>query len=185
MASKLFRKIQPATPINNVGRLRYFDRSYGDKDLNVYALDFGSNRKWRRIESNLFKQVSSLELPELLDLVATKDCELVKNDYFHLVEIRGQAHALKQLKLYLIENHLTKELIKFAVDFSIPEPKTIRLSITSLFRAYKLREAKTAFRIKKLRVRSCTFSSITPVLHLTQQSPNAPNTSPAFSLAAA
>ena len=185
MASKLFRKIQRATPINNVGRLRYFDLSFGGKDLNVYALDFGSNRKWRRIESNLFNQVSNLELPELLDLVATKDCELVTNDYFHLVEIKGQEYALKQLKLFLVENHLIKELVKFAVDFSIPQSKIIRLSITPLVRTYKLREAKTLFRIKKLRIRNYSFSLITPVLHLTQQAPNAPNTAPAFSLAAA
>lgn len=184
MASKLFRTIQRATPINNVGRLRYFDLSFGGKDLNVYALDFGSNRKWRRIESNLFKQVSNLELPELFDLVATKDCELVTSDYFYLVEIKGQEYALKQLKLFLVENHLIKELVKFGVDFSIPQPKTIRLSITSLVRVYNLHKAK-ALRIKTLQVRSCTFSSITPVLHLTQQSPNAPNTAPAFSLAAA
>jgi hypothetical protein len=184
MASKLFRKIQRATPINNVGRLRYFDLSFSGKDLNVYALDFGSNRKWRRIESNLFKQVSNLELPELLDLVATKDCELVTHDYFHLVEIKGQEYALNQLKLYLIENHLLKELIKFAVDFSIPPHKAAKLKIAALRKIYfaKLVQVRKS---KVLLHRSYTFSSISPLLLLTQQSPNAPNTPPALSLAAA
>lgn len=184
MASKLFRTIQRATPINNVGRLRYFDLSFGGKDLNVYALDFGSNRKWRRIESNLFKQVSNLELPELLDLVATKDCELVTSDYFYLVEIKGQEYALKQLKLFLVENHLIKELVKFAVDFSIPQPKAIKLTITSLLSAYNRLEAK-AKEILKLLSKSFRHSVITPALLLPQQAPNAPNTAPAFSLAAA
>lgn len=184
MASKLFRKIQPATPINNVGLLRYFDLSFGGKDLNVYALDFGSDRKWRRIESNLHKQVNNLELPELLELVATKDCAQVINSYFYLVEIKGQAYAIKQLKLYLVENHLTKELIKFAVDFSIPQPKAIKLITTSLLSAFKFHEAQV-LKIKKLLRKSYRFSSITPALVLPQRSPNAPNNTPAFSLAAA
>ena len=184
MASKLFRKIQPATPINNVGRLRYFDLSFGGKDLNVYALDFGSNRKWRRIESNLHKQVNNLESPELFDLVATQDCEQVLDDFIYLFDEKGQEYALNQLRLYLVENHLSKELIKFAVDFSIPQPKAIKLTITSLLSAFKRHEAK-AKKVLKLLRESYRFSSIIPALLLPQQSPNAPNTAPAFSLAAA
>ena len=184
MASKLFRKIQPATPINNVGRLRYFDLSFGGKDLNVYALDFGSNRKWRRIESNLHKQVNNLESPELFNLIAAKDFEQVLDDFIYLFEEKGQAHALKQLRLYLVENHLSKELIKFAVDFSIPQPKAIKLIITLLLSAFKRHEAK-AKKILKLLRKTYRFSLITPALLLPQQAPNAPNTAPAFSLAAA
>lgn len=184
MASKLFRKIQPATPINNVGRLRYFDLSFGGKDLNVYALDFGSNRKWRRIESNLHKQVNNLESPELFNLIAAKDFEQVLDDFIYLFEEKGQAYALKQLRLYLVENHLSKELIKFAVDFSIPQPKAIKLIITLLLSAFKRYEAK-AKKILELLPKTYRFSLITPALLLSQQAPNAPNTAPAFSLAAA
>ena len=184
MASKLFRKIQRATPINDVGRLRYFDLSFGGKDLNVYALDFGSNRKWRRIESNLFKQVNNLESPELFNLIAAKDFEQVLDDFDYLFEEKGQAYALKQLRLYLVENHLIKELIKFAVDFSIPPHKAAKLKIAALRKIYLAKLVQVS-KTKVLLHRSYTFSSISPVLLLTQQSPNAPNTAPAFSLAAA
>lgn len=184
MASKLFRKIQPATPINYVGSLRYFDMSFGGKDLNVYALDFGSNRKWRRIEANLHKQVANLELWELFALIAPEHQWAIENDMYELESRKNYEYAIKQLKLYLVENHLLGQLVKLAVDFSIPPHKAAKLKIAALRKIYAnklLQESKTKVRLR----RSYTFSSITPALLLTQESPNAPNTAPAFSLAAA
>jgi hypothetical protein len=58
------------------------------------------------------------------------------------------------------------------------------LLLPQLFNTVKLQKSKARQILKRLH-RSFRFSSITPAIQLPQVAPNAPNTLPAFSLAAA
>lgn len=185
MASKLSRVIPPATPVLHVGSLRYFDRNLGSyKDLNVRALDFGSNRAWRRIEKNLTKQVANLELCDLLPLIAPENQWEIENDFYTLEMRKDRAYAMEQLRLYLVENYLCNELLRVAYDPTKPLPKLLPLLATQLLNAYELVKQKARMTLKQLR-RIFRFSVFTPFIQLPQRSPNAPNTAPAFSLVAA
>jgi len=184
MASKLLRTIGNATPLHYVGRLRYFDQNIFGRELNVRALSHGSNRTWNRLEKRLHKQVANLELFDLLELVAEKDREAIENDFYYLYESKNRDYALEQLRLYLVEAHLENELVRVAYDPSAPLPKLVPLRRSQLFNAFNKITQAARQSLKRLN-RLHRFRFIASHIASTQQTPNAPNTALAFSLAAA
>jgi len=183
MATKLSRTIGNATPINHVGQLRYFVRSIYGKNLDTSILDFGSNRSWRRVERDLYRQLEGLGFYDLNTLVAPDQRTNVYDDFLILQDRFGEAKALEILRKYLVESYLCTELVRLAVDFSLPakiDNYTVKL-IKDEIEKLKAADQKRA---KELR---CSFEVIvkSPPIQLPQVAPNAPNTLPAFSLAAA
>ena len=178
MASKLFRIIGNATPLNHVGRLRYFDSTKS-------ILDFDpSKRVFRRIQKSLTKQLATLSFYDLNTLVASKDRQGVYDDFMELQFRIGEAAALDLLRAFLVENHLCNLLVRLSYDPTKPFPGSLRLLATQLFNAFENAKIEARRILKRLH-RSFRFSSITPAIQLPQCSPNAPNTLPAFSLVAA
>jgi len=185
MASKLSRTISPNTPVLNVGRLLYFDQNIlGREDLNLKALDFGSNRTWRRIEKHVSNQVANLGLGELLALVAEKDREMLYQDFYQLEIRKNPAYAITQLRLYLVENYLCNELLRVAYDPSEPLPKLQPLLATQLFNAFEVLKQKSREALKRLN-RQFSFNAFAPAIQVPDKTPNAPNYTLALSLAAA
>ena len=177
MASKLSRKIAHATPLENVGRLLRHDPG-------ISILDFGRNRNWRRVERALYRQVKNLGFYDLNTLVAPDQRELVYHDFIDLQMSIGEAEALKRLRSFLVENKLCAELIRLAVDFSLAInldlPKKLKLVSER-----EISEKRKAREVAKILQQSFRTSIYSPVIQLPQVAPNAPNTLPAFSLAAA
>lgn len=184
MASKLFKTIGNATPLHNVGRLRYFDRSYGGKDLNVRALDFGSNRAIRRFYERTSQQVTNKDLVDLLLLVHENDAKTLANDFYILERDKNQKYALEQLRLYLVEAHIVNELVRIAYDPTAPLPKQLPLLATDLLNAFELVRQATRQALERLN-QYFRFIAFKPAIQLPQRLPNAPNTATAFSLVAA
>jgi hypothetical protein len=185
MASKLSKTISPNTPVLNVGRLLHFDQNIlGREDLNLRALDFGSNRAWRRIEKNVSKQVANLGLGELLALVAEKDREVIYQDFYQLEARKNSLYAITQLRLYLVENYLCNELLRVAYDPSKPLPKLLPLRVTQLLNAYEIKKREDREALTRLN-REFRFNAFAPAIQVPQKTPNAPNYTPALSLAAA
>ena len=183
MATKLSRTIGTATPINHVGPLRYFVRSIYGKDLDTSILDFGSNRSWRRVERDLYKQVNGLEFYGLSTLVAVEQRDDLYGDFLILQDRFGEAKALEILRRYLVESYLCTELVRLAVDFSLPA-KIDNYTVNLVEVEKKKKEAADQKRAKLLR-RSFQVIVKSPAIQLPQAAPNAPNTLPAFLLAAA
>jgi hypothetical protein len=184
MATKLSRTIGNATPINHVGQLRYFVRSIYGKNLDTSILDFGSNRSWRRVERDLYRQLEGLGFYDLNTLVAPDQRTNVYDDFLILQDRFGEAKALEILRKYLVESYLCTELVRLAVDFSAPIKADLfeKLAIVNL--GVEKQKAEKQKLLKELQqvFRAAAFS---PVIQLPQVAPNAPNTLPAFSLAAA
>lgn len=177
MASKLSRTICNATPINHVGRLRWFNPANA-------ILDFGNNRDWRRVKRALYKQVEGLGFYDLNTLVAPDQRNIVYDDFLILQDRFGEARALEILRSYLVESYLCTELVRLAVDFSLPIntdlPKKLKL-----VNERKITESKKVREVAARLHRSFNAAIYSPVIQLPQVAPNAPNTLPAFSLAAA
>lgn len=184
MASKLSRTIPPATPVLYVGWLRSFDQNIFGRDLTVRALDFGSNRTWRRVEKSLYKQVANLTLADIFTLIAPEHQWAIENDFYELEMRKNRDYAMEQLRLYLVENYLHTELLRVAYDPTAPLPKLLPLLATQLLNAFESVKRAARELLKQLR-RRFRFSVITPAIRLPQRSPNAPNTAPALSLVAA
>ena len=183
MATKLSRTIGNATPINHVGQLRYFDRSIYGRDLNTSILDFGSNRSWRRVKRALNKQLDGLGFYDLNTLIAPDQRNMVFDDFLILQDRFGEAKALEILRRYLVESYLCTELVRLAVDFSLPA-KIDNYTLNLIEVEKKKKEAAAQKRAKKLR-RSFQVIVKSPAIQLPHVAPNAPNTLLAFSLAAA
>ncbi len=178
MASKLFRTIGNATPLNHVGRLRYFDSTKS-------ILDFDpSKRVFRRIQKSLTKQLATLSFYDLNTLIVPSDRWAVYEDFVDLEGLRGEQEALELLRAFIIENHLCSELVRIAYDPTKPLPKLLPLLVTQLLNAFEIIKQEARQALKKLH-RQFRFSVITPAIQLPQRSPNAPNTAPALSLVAA
>lgn len=178
MASKLLRSIGDSTPLNNAGRLRWFNPAES-------ILDFDpSKRELRRVKAAVSKQIATLSFYDLSTLIAAKDRQWVYDDFMEIQFRIGEAAALDLLRAYLVENHLCNELVRIAYDPTKPIPGSLRLLATQLLNAFELQKSKARRVLKRLH-RSFRFSVITPAIQLPQCSPNAPNTAPAFSLVAA
>jgi len=177
MASKLSRTIGNATPLNHVGRLRWFNPANS-------ILDFGSNRKWRRVKCNLHRQVASLEFYDLNTLVAPDQRNIVYDDFIDLQDRFGEAKALEIMRNYIVENYLCTQLMILAVDFIASRKVNLfeKLAIVILGLEKEKREKQEL--AKKLQ-RSFSAANNSPIIQLHLVAPNAPNTLPAFSLAAA
>lgn len=177
MATKLSRTIANATPLNHVGRLCWFDPANP-------ILDFGNNRDWRRVKRALYRQVKGLGFYDLNTLVAPDQRDIVYDDFLILQDRFGEKKALEILRSYLVESRLCTELVRLAVDFSLPIntdlPKKIKL-----VNERKITEKRKAREVAAELERSFKAASYSPVIQLPQVAPNAPNTLPAFSLAAA
>ena len=177
MATKLSRTIGNATPLNHVGRLRWFDPANS-------ILDFGINRSWRRVERDLCRQLDGLDFYDLNTLVAVDQRTMVFDDFLILQDRFGEAKALEILRKYLVESYLCTELVRLAVDFSAPIKADLfeKLAIVNL--GVEKQKAEKQKLLKELQqvFRAAAFS---PVIQLPQVAPNAPNTLLAFSLAAA
>jgi hypothetical protein len=184
VATKLSRTIANATPINYVGQLRYFVRSIYGKNLDTSILDFGSNRSWRRVERDLYKQVNGLEFYDLNTLIAPDQRDIVYDDFLTLQDRFGEAKALEILRSYLVESYLCTELVRLAVDFSLPINNDLAEKL-KLVNERKITEKRKAREVAAELQRSFKAASYSPVIQLPQVAPNAPNTLPAVSLAAA
>jgi hypothetical protein len=183
MATKLSRTIGNATPINYVGQLRYFVRSIYGKNLETSILDFGSNRSWRRVERDLYRQVEGLGFYDLNTLVAPDQRNMIFDDFMILQDRFGEARALEILRSYIVESYLCTELVRLAVDFSLPA-KIDNYTVNLVEVEKKKKEAAAQRRAKELR-RSFQVIVKSPAIQLPQVAPNAPNTAPALSLVAA
>lgn len=178
MASKLLRSIGDSTPLNNAGRLRWFNPAES-------ILDFDpSKRDFRRVKAAVSKQIATLNFHDLNTLIAAKDRQAVYDDFMEIQFRIGEAAALDLLRAYLVENHLCNELVRIAYDPTKPIPGSLKLLLTQLFNTVKLQKSEARRVLKRLH-RSFRFRSFTPAIQLPQCSPNAPNTAPAFSLVAA
>ena len=117
-------------------------------------------------------------------MVAPDQRELVYHDFIDLQMSIGEAEALKRLRSFLVENKLCAELIRLAVDFSLAInldlPKKLKLVSER-----EISEKRKAREVAKILQQSFRTSIYSPVIQLPQVAPNAPNTLPAFSLAAA
>jgi len=184
MATKLSRTITNATPINHVGQLRYFERSIYGKNLDSAILDFGSSRSWRRVERDLYKQVNGLGFYDLNTLVAPDQRDIVYDDFLILQDRFGEAKALEILRSYLVESYLCTELLRLAVDFSLPINTNLAKKIELVNERISAENEKAREVVEILR-RSFSAAVDLPTIQLPQVAPNAPNTLPAFSLAAA
>jgi hypothetical protein len=184
MASKLSRTIGNATQLNHVGRLRYFVRSIYGKNLDTSILGIGSNRKWRRVKRDLHRQVESLGFYDLNTLVAPDQRNIVYDDFIDLLDCFGEAKALEIMRNYIVENYLCTQLVILAVDFTAPLKVNLfeKLAIVNLGLEKEKREKQEL--AKKLQ-RSFRAANNSPIIQLPLVAPNAPNTLPAFSLAAA
>lgn len=178
MASKLLRTIGNSTPLNDVGRLRYFDSTESILSFNP------SKRVFRRIQKSLSKQLATLSFYDLNTLIAPQDRWAVYEDFVDLVSLRGEQEALELLRAFIIENHLCRELVRIAYDPTKPLPKLVPLLLTQLLHAFEIKKQEARQALKRLH-RQFRFSSFTPAIQLPQRSPNAPNTAPALSLVAA
>lgn len=176
MATKLSRTIGNATPLNHVGRLRWFDPANS-------ILDFGSNRSWRRVKRDLYKQVEGLGFYDLNTLVAPDQRNMIFDDFMMLQDRFGEAKALEILRRYLVESYLCTELVRLAVDFSLPA-KIDNYTVNLVEVEKQKKEAADQKLVRHLR-RSFQVIVKSPAIQLPQVAPNAPNTLPAFSLAAA
>ena len=178
MASKLLRSIRFSTPVQNVGRLRYFNPAESILDLDP------SKRDFRRVKAAVSRLIATLSFYDLNTLVAPDDRQAIYDDFMD-IEIRlGESAALDLLRAYLVENHLCNELVRIAYDPTQPIPVLLRLLATQLLNAFEILNSRAREALKRLH-RSFRFRVITPAIQLPQRSPNAPNTAPAFSLAAA
>jgi hypothetical protein len=178
MASKLSKTIGNATPLNYVGRLRYFDPHKSILDFNP------SKRVFRRIQKSVNKQLKTLSFYDLNTLIAPNDRWAVHEDFMYLDGLRSEQEALELLRAFIIENHFCSELVRVAYDPTAPLPKLLPLLATQLLNAYELVKQEARKALKQLG-RQFRFSVITPAIQLPQRSPNAPNTAPALSLVAA
>ena len=177
MATKLSRTIPNATPVNHVGQLRWFDPANS-------ILDFGNNRSWRRVKRALFRQVQDLGFYDLNTLIAPDQRNNVYDDFLDLQDRFGEAKALEILRGYLVESRLSSELVRLAVDFSLPVNADL-LQRLKLVCEREIAEKRKAREVAAELERSFKAASYLPVIQLPQVAPNAPNTLPAFSLAAA
>jgi len=178
MATKLPRTIGNSTPLNYAGRLRYFNPSKS-------ILDFDpSKRDFRRVKAAISRQVATLGFYDLNTLVAPNHRETIYDDFIEIESRIGEAAALDLLRAFLVENHLCNLLVRLSYDPTKPFPGSLRLLATQLFNAFEIEKSKARRVLKQLR-RSFRLNAITPAIQLPQCSPNAPNTLPAFSLAAA
>ena len=185
MATKLLRKIAPSTPVQYSGRLLGFNRNCLGRELNKGALDFGSNRQWRRIEKAVSVQVLQLSFYELNNtLIAPNEREQVYDDFDTLVIRYGEAKALDIMRSWIVDNHLWSELLRVSMDFTCvrsKHPDNIAIKLMKVLKELKiqvkdlLKQTQVSYRLKVIK----------PVMRLPQRSPNAPNYSPALSLAAA
>ena len=177
MATKLSRTIGSATPLNHVGRLRWFDSANS-------ILDFGNNRSWRRVKRDLCRQLEGLGFYDLNTLVAPDQRNMVFDDFLILQDRFGEAKALEILRRYLVESYLCTELVRLAVDFSLP----INADLAKKLKLVSEREIAEKRKVREVAAeleRSFKAASYSPAIQLPQVAPNAPNTLPAFSLAAA
>jgi hypothetical protein len=178
MASKLLRSIRFSTPVRNVGCLRYFNPAKS-------ILDFDpSKRDFRRVKAAVSRQIAALSFYDLSTLVAPDDRQAIYDDFMEIESRIGESAALDLLRAYLVENHLCNELVRIAYDPTKPIPGLLRLLATQLLNAFEILKSRAREALKRLH-RSFRFSVITPAIQLPQRSPNAPNTAPALSLAAA
>lgn len=177
MASKLSRTIGNATPVNFTGRLLWFNPANS-------ILDFGSNRSWHRVKRDLHRQVKSLGFYDLNTLVAPNQRNIVYDDFLDLQDRFGEAKALEIMRSYIVENYLCAELIRLEIDFTAPIKANLfeKLAIVNLGLEKEKREKQEL--AKKLQ-RSFRAANNSPIVELPLVAPNAPNTLPAFSLAAA
>jgi hypothetical protein len=177
MATKLSRTIGNATPLNHVGRLRWFNPANP-------ILDFGNNRDWRKVKRALSRQVERLGFYDLNTLVAPDQRNMIFDDFMILQDRFGEAKALEILRSYLVESYLCTELVRLAVDFSLPInsdlPKKLKLVNERI-----ITEKKKVREVAAIMQGSFKAAIYSPVIQLPQVAPNAPNTMPAFSLAAA
>lgn len=196
MATKLLRKIAPSTPLQHSGRLLSFNRNCLGRELNKGALDFGSNRQWRRIEKAVSVQVLQLSFYELNNtLIAPNEREQVYDDFDTLVIRYGEAEALAELRRLIVDNHLWTELLRVSMDFTCVKSKRPEYAFDEsreVRRATKQGKTKEQLTSKKQAQDRKTTKHDWQGLKVTNlamrsvlRSPNAPNTLPALSLAAA
>jgi hypothetical protein len=126
MASKLLRNIGNATPLNYVGRLRYFDST-----KSILGFD-SSKREFRRIQKSLDRQLAGLSFYDLNTLIAPNDRWAVYEDFVHVEGLQGEPEALELLRAFIIENHFCNELVRIAYDPTKPLPKPLPLLVTQL-----------------------------------------------------
>lgn len=173
MASNQLRTLRPNTSIENVGRLHWHK-------TNTSILDFGSNKQWLRYRNKLQSKLEAKELWQLFNLIGLHDRGAVVMDYETIAATSGDEQALAILRSYILEAHLCNELVRLGVDFTKPlKPQVKALRHKSRERFNKLHKALRYIQ------ESHAFTHGTPLRELPQRSPNAPNTLPAFSLAAA
>ena len=173
MASNQLRTLRPNTSVEYVGRLRWHK-------TNTSILDFGSNKQWLRYRNKLQSKLEAKELWQLFNLIGLHDRGAVVMDYETIAATIGDEQALAILRSYILEAHLCNELVRLGVDFTKPlRPQVKALRHKSRERFKKLHKALRYIQ------KSHTFTHGTPLRELPQRSPNAPNTLPAYSLAAA
>ena len=181
MASKLLIKIAPNTPMPAylLGALKDWNDRYhpGESPLNR-----ASNRKWRRIEKRVQKQLINSTWNNTIKLIAPDDREDIVEDFKDFIASYGEEKALNYLREYICANFIYGQLIKHNVDFfaQVKSKRPINLisELIKLVQEIKLRVKEL---LKQLH-QSNRFKIIRPAMLLPQRSPNAPNFLPALSL---
>lgn len=177
MASNQLRTLRPNTSIENVGRLRWHK-------TNTSILDFGSNKQWLKYRNKLQSKLEAKELWQLFNLIGLQDREAVIMDYETIAATTGVEQALAILRSYILEAHLCNELVRLGVDFTKPLQPQVKALRNQERHARQEIYAELQKFLRYLQD-SHAFIHGTPLRELPQRSPNAPNTLPAFSLAAA
>jgi hypothetical protein len=177
MASNQLRTLRPNTPLDYVGRLRWFNP-------NKTMLSFRSNKQWLKFQNKEQVKLESKELWQLLNLINSHDHGTVIMDYELLAASRGEVEALALLRGYILEAHVTNELVRLGVDFTKPLLSQVSNYLKKLRRERRERYIKLQKVLRYIQ-KSHGFTHGTPLRELPQRSPNAPNTLPALSLAAA
>ncbi len=177
MASNQLRTLRPNTSLQYVGRLRWHK-------ANKSILDFGSNKQWRKYRNKLQLKLEAKELWQLCNLISLHDRGAVVMDYEVIAASAGDEQALALLRDYILEAHLSNELVRLGIDFTKPLAPQVDAQLDRELQERQERR-KRLHKILRYIQKSHTFIHGTPLRDLPQRSPNAPNTLPAFSLAAA
>ena len=177
MASNQLRTLRPNISLENAGRLRWHK-------TNTSILDFGSNKQWLRYRNKLQLKLEAKELWQLFNLIGLHDRGAVVMDYEFIAAATGDEQALALLRSYILEAHLSNELVRLGVDFTKPLQGQVKALLNHARHMHRER-FKILHKAMRYIQKSHAFTHGAPLRELPQRSPNAPNTLPAFSLAAA
>lgn len=203
MATKLLRKIAPATVGAHLGGLRsytqdnYYRKALSNKEP-YSALQYRSNRQWHRLESALYEKLAELDFYNLYLLILPEYRDEVCFDFEQLEAWRGDPAALTHLRRWIVENHLYNELDRVEMDFTRVKSKrpvsidhfsrqgrrAIKYGHTLKERRKDIRE-EASKQNRRRASEALSFNVTNLAMRSPQRSPNAPNFMPALSLAAA